>query len=87
MQESRKLSCASSQESGMTISGFQNESLPFPPLLNKKEIFGTFSVLFSYKMARLSPLQIKTEKMVGGCLECVSIGGNGSNREKQQNTW
>lgn len=38
MQESRTLSCASSQETGMTIthSGFQNESLAFPPLLNKK---------------------------------------------------
>lgn len=39
MQGSRALSCASSLETGMTIthSGFQNESLAFPPLLNKKK--------------------------------------------------
>lgn len=38
LQESTTLSCASSQETGMTIThgGFQNESPAFPPLLNKK---------------------------------------------------
>lgn len=38
-QGSRALSCASSLETEMTIthSGFQNESLAFPPLLNKKK--------------------------------------------------
>lgn len=51
----------------ITHSGFQNESLAFPPLLNKKKrTLGAISVSFSYKMARLSPSQIKAEKMVGG---------------------